>query len=71
MQTNLLMRLHLKRFSYRPLDIHDGAGVSNDLATVTFWPHDELASGNFTECSAGFIDVSSIPFDVIRLKLEK
>lgn len=41
-------------------DIHDGSGASADLASLTFWPNNELASGNFSQCSAGLIDVSKI-----------
>lgn len=50
----------IKFFFFIHLGFGDGTGTSTDLASLTFWPNNELASGNFSQCTAGMIDVSTL-----------
>lgn len=52
--TFLVCRLRLTCIS----DIHDDTGTLTSLTSLTFWPNQELSSGNFGMCAPGIIDVS-------------
>lgn len=39
-------------------DFHDDTGTLSALTSSTFWPNQELLSGDFGVCAPGIIDVS-------------
>lgn len=51
-----------------PIGYHDETGITTQLASLTFWPNNELSSGNFRQCIAGLIDVS-LTLGLIQIKL--